>query len=303
MSNVEKKLLFVLNPISGGIDKTQFRQQLDAACLDAKVYYEVMETTGEDDKNRIQKAIATHRPDCVVACGGDGTINLVAQTLLGTDTPLGIVPLGSANGMATELLIPKKLDENIEMLLSGDVIEMDVLLVNDEHFCLHLADVGFNAKLVQEFDEAKGRGKFTYALSFAKTIIKKEGVRCRIQLPKRIFKKTIEMIVFANATKYGTGALVNPTGKIDDGCYELCVFQPYPRWQLLHLTWLFFSGRLERSPYVDIHHTSQASITFARPLPLQIDGELIGDVTEVAVRIHPKKLTVIVPTAYASISD
>lgn len=301
MSNVEHKLLFILNPISGGVDKTEFKDQLNQVCVENMLEYTVLETTGKADEKHIQAKIKDCKPTAVVACGGDGTINLVGEVMLGSKIPMGIIPLGSANGMATELLIGKDLEQNIQVLLDGKRIEMDVIEINKKHLCFHLADVGFNAKLVQEYDNVEGRGKLTYAWSFIKTILKKEGVKAQIQLPKRSLKQTVEMITFANATKYGTGALVNPHGKIDDGKYEVCIFKPYPRWLLLHLTWLFFTGRLKHSRFVKIISTPEAAISLRHPQPLQIDGEVIGEVKEVTARIHPKKLLLLIPQGYTAV--
>lgn len=298
MSNVENKLLFILNPISGGVDKAEFKAQLQEVCQQKSLEHLVFETTGEDDKKKIKAKIKEWKPTIVVACGGDGTINLVGQVMLGNTIPMGIIPLGSANGMATELLINKDLEQNVQILLDGKQIEMDVLEINGKHLCIHLADIGFNAKLVQAFDNVEGRGKFTYAWSFAKTILEKERVKCQIKLPKRTIKQTVEMITFANATKYGTGALVNPAGKIDDGKFEVCIFEPYPRWLLPHLTWLFFSGRLKRSKYVKIISTTEVTIKLSRPQPLQIDGEVMEEVKKVDVKIYAKKLPLLVPQAY-----
>ncbi|MFN7117444.1 MAG: diacylglycerol/lipid kinase family protein, partial [Saprospiraceae bacterium] len=228
----------------------------------------------------------------------DGTINLVGGALLGKMVPLGIIPLGSANGMATELLIPKDVAGSVQVLLEGKIIDMDVLEVNKEHLCFHLADVGFNAKLIQQFDEAPGRGKLTYLWGFLKTIWQKEGVRTLIQTPNRQLKQSIEMITFANATKYGTGALINPQGKIDDGQFEACIFKPYPRWEIPHLTWLFFTGKLDNSRHIRILSTAEIEVVLARAQPLQIDGEVVGEVKKVTVKVHPEKVPVLVPQAY-----
>jgi diacylglycerol kinase family enzyme len=296
--NVERKVLFVLNPISGGINKEQFKTQLHTICVESDLVFTIFETTGTDDRQKILTKIEQFQPTIVVACGGDGTINLVGQAMLGNGIPMGIIPLGSANGLATELLISNKLEENVNLLFTGKTIQMNVLQVNREHFCLHLADVGFNAKLVQEYDEAPGRGKLTYLWSFLKTIWKKEGVRSQIRLNNRQLRQRTEMITFANARKYGTGALINPNGKLDDDRFEVCIFQPYPRWQLPHLTWLFFAGRLHHSRYVDIVSTKTVTVSLARPQPLQVDGEVVGEVTEVSVEMLAEKLPVVVPRGY-----
>ncbi len=89
-----KRLLFVINPISGGIDKSNLKSELKTCCTESNVAFDLIETKGDNDHKLISERIDKTRPEAVVACGGDGTINLVAQVLLGKGISMGIIPLG-----------------------------------------------------------------------------------------------------------------------------------------------------------------------------------------------------------------
>lgn len=99
------KLLFVVNPISGGTDKQPFLRQADSLCAKYGIDSYVFKTTGKDDEKQLKTVLLTFNPDKVASVGGDGTTLFTSLALLNTSIPMGIIPLGSANGMATELFV------------------------------------------------------------------------------------------------------------------------------------------------------------------------------------------------------
>lgn len=256
-----------------------------------------MATTGEDDARLLRQQLKQQAPDAVVACGGDGTVNLVARTLLGTSTPMGIVPLGSANGLATDRSIPDNVGDALDVLLHGASLEVDGLLINEEHYAFHLADMGYNARLVQEFESNTERGQSGYARSFLRVARNRPLAKFDIKADGHQFSRRSIMATFANARRYGTGAVVNPNGKLDDGRFELCLFLPWPRWYLIWISVLFFIGQIDKSRYVKIVSCQKLQLNVDRPLPLQVDGELVGEHTAVQVEVLPEKVRMLVPKA------
>ncbi|UII28084.1 YegS/Rv2252/BmrU family lipid kinase [Fulvivirga maritima] len=287
-------LLFVINPISGGIDKSDLQKQIESCCKKQQAEYSIIETKGKNDQERISDRIKEISPDTVVACGGDGTINLVANVLLGYDNiKLGIMPLGSANGLATELNIPEDVEDSLEIILAGKTIHMDILRINKEHISLHLSDIGFNATLIKRFEASGSRGKMAYARHFFTTLFKKKARKYQFDLGYTKFNQRAEMVVFANATKYGTGAVVNPEGQLDDGKFEICIFKPSPWYAMFSLAYHFFTGNMKRSRYVSILTAEELRLYTKKADTLQIDGEDLGEYTEVYVQIEPAQLHVI----------
>jgi len=291
-----RKLLFIINPISGGISKHGLRKEIDVFFKN-KINYSFLETKGENDKETIGLKIEEYKPTEVIACGGDGTVTLIAEILLNKPISLGIIPLGSANGLATELQIPQDIGESLQVILENNTSQIDVILINNKYYCLHLSDMGLNAKLIKRFSQGTQRGKVGYAKHFFDTLFNKtpkEYIFSFIEQEEKVEYKA-EMVVFANAKKYGTGAIVNPEGKIADGKFEVCIFKPYPWYAIFRLTFLFFSGQLNYSPFVKIYSTKKVQVSCKTPEHLQIDGELMGKHRSVDVEIVPKALKMLIP--------
>jgi len=297
MKNNER-CLFVINPVSGGLNKEALRSKLEIFCQNNQLSAFFIKTTGQDDVQKIRKKIEECRANKVIACGGDGTVNIVGKAALAQSLPLGIIPVGSANGLATELGLQENVDQSLKLIKDGNIIEMDVLKIDPDHLCFHLADVGLNARLVQAFESSPQRGKLAYLRHFIKSLGQKKATRVHVTSDKKDFKAVVEMVILANATKFGTGAIINPQGKIDDGLFETCLVRPFSRLDLLRLFFLSYTGRLNHSKYVKTISVKKAHLKFSGPLPLQIDGEVIDMVEEVGISLHTRKLKVLAPPSY-----
>ena len=156
--------------------------------------------------------------------------------------------------------------------------------------------MGLNARVVKRFENDKRRGIITYARHLFNEIflIKKYRFYITINDEKELIRKAISL-TFANASKYGTGAVINPTGKVDDGCFELVIIKPFPRIKLLSIAWKMFTGSLNTSEYAEVISCKKATIRTSKSTTLQIDGEVIGKLKEIEVEILPKALLMITP--------
>ena len=144
-----KRYLFIINPIAGEVDKGEFQKRIKE---ESKTYgWDYLEylTTGKEDRKSIQELLESYDPELVIAVGGDGTVNQVAELLAGSKRTLAIIPAGSGNGLAKDLHIPQNdLPRAFEQLLHGQIVEIDTLRAN-KNFFMHLADIGFNAHIVK----------------------------------------------------------------------------------------------------------------------------------------------------------
>nr|WP_256439343.1 hypothetical protein [Pedobacter sp. SYSU D00823] len=153
-----------------------------------------------------------------------------------------------------------------------------------------------NARVVKRFENDSRRGITTYARHLFNEIflIKKYRFYITLDDGPDIIRKAISL-TFANASKYGTGAVINPLGKVDDGQFELVIIKPFPRIKLLSIAWKMFTGKLNTSEYAEVLTCKKAKIRTSKRTTLQIDGEVIGKLKEFEMEILPHALPVIVP--------
>lgn len=292
--NKQRIILFIINPVSGNNRKHDIQAELKRLCNKYELSPEFMETSGQNDASKIAEAIKTHNPDTVVAVGGDGTVNLVASQLIGTDIKLGIIPTGSANGMAFELNIPNGLGQALGIIARDKVRNIDLLCINKNHLSIHLSDLGMNARIIKRFDQEKIRGLYGYARQFFKELKSPSRFRCIIECGSRKVRKyKAVMVVMTNTHFFGTGAVVNPTGKIDDGKFEIIVIKPYPWYYIFHMFVAFFTGNIHRLRHVRIISCKNAKIKMRPAQDLQVDGEPTGEFNNLEISVLPGAIRVI----------
>jgi diacylglycerol kinase family enzyme len=290
MPTSDLNLLFIINPVSGGKRKTEWAPVIREYFKSLPHKIDLCILTGKNDEDLIRQKIKDCPPHRVVAVGGDGTISLVAKQLLGTSIVLGILRGGSANGMAKELNISSVNETALDTILNGTVSNIDVVKINDEDISLHLSDIGLNARIINLFDKSSKRGMWVYVRFFFKVLWQKKLVKVHIKADDLDRTIPVYMIVIANATKYGTGAVINPDGQLDDGKFELVIVHTI---SLIELTKMFLSNRSFNPKKVEIFQTTKASITTKKKIHFQVDGEYKGKVNTVEAAIMPSALRIV----------
>lgn len=288
------KTLFVINPKAGGTNHEGTIESLKAVVkandVDAKFYL----TTGDDDEKNIKKQIDKFKPGRVISGGGDGTIQLVAKILLPYDLTMGILPLGSANGLATALEIPKDPKEAAERILrSTKVRAMDMLRFNGEHLCIHLSDIGVNALIVKKYEEGGERGLLGYAKHLLSAIQETPLYHVTVRTPEETFHKEGFMMAFANAHKYGTGVQISE-GSVSDGMFEICNVEKVTLDDAIKAGLTILNVFVDKDMFSDVISCREAEITIDQKAHFQIDGEYMGLIDHLKIEIVPGALKLIV---------
>ena len=290
-ANTSLKILFVINPGSGGKRKDDWESGIRNYFTGKSFQTDYYLLNGEDDEEKIRLKIETSKPDRVVAVGGDGTVTMLAKTVRNSSIALGILPAGSANGMARELEIPENLPAALDIVTGGVIKKVDLIRINDE-FCLHLSDIGLNAQLIKYFDEGKLRGKLGYARVLFKVLWNKEKMDVTIGVKNEEVRRKAFMVVIANASKYGTGAVINPEGNIDDGLFEVIIVR---RLALSELLKMIFKPQPFNPKKIELFHARSISIETRRHAHFQVDGEYLGKVKKITGSIDPACLLMVLP--------
>ncbi len=286
------KILFVINPVSGGKEKHDWEASIRSFFKDKPHAIEFYLLTGSNDKVSVQHHIDTFKPDRVVAVGGDGTVKMLANLLKETTIPMGILPAGSANGMATELKVPSKVEDALEVITNGECKKLDLIKINEEEICFHLSDLGLNALLVKYFEGSKSRGMWGYGKAIFKVLWKKTLMHVTIKTEKAEIKRHAFMVVIANAQTYGTGAIINPHGKLDDGLFEIVVVR---KLNLIELLKMLITHRPFHEKRIEVFQCTNVELQLKRKVYFQVDGEYLGKLSAVKARILPRILYVMLP--------
>lgn len=291
--NKRLKYLFVVNNGSGTSPAIPWEQQIQEFYGEKNELYEIYTLPEKIDLAEIKKYLQQKSPEKLIAVGGDGTITMLANMLIGTNMALGIIPAGSANGMAKELGIPTDAKAAMEIIETGVLRPSDLISIND-HYCLHLSDLGLNAQLIKYFDEGNLRGKWGYARVVMKTLLNKQKIQVSINSDSGMVRRVAYMVALANAKKYGTGAVINPDGKIDDGFFEIIIVKKLRFGALLRM---FLKPGRFNPKNIEIISCAAVEITSRRRVPFQIDGEYIGKEKVISASIQKGVLTLILPAA------
>lgn len=296
--NKLRKLLFVINPIAGDIEKEDLEEEITAICQENQLSCEVYRTTGEGDRAKMAALIEKGGFDAVFAVGGDGTVSEVSSLLIGTKTPLGIIPLGSGNGLSKDLNIPQDTEEALELIHAHVIRNIDTIDLNG-HPSIHLSDLGFNALVVKKFCEGDRRGPGAYTWIALQEFLNYEPKFYRIETDSENFEGEAFMVTIANANAFGSNAAINPNGVLNDGRFEICLIEPFPKAAGLGILYKMYTDNIDSSIYTRRISCRKATIYNVDNEVTHVDGEFVELGQEIRVTMHPKSLRVILPVPEA----
>lgn len=295
-TTVGLKILFVINPGSGN-HTTDLPKEIEAffRFLNHSIELYFLETGFKIQS--IKEKIALFNPDTVVAVGGDGTVSFLAECLLQKNIPLGILPAGSANGLAKELGISEMPGEALKIIIAGAVKKIHVTIVNNR-LCIHLSDIGFNAWMIKKFQSENVRGIWGYLKATIKVawrvLFINPMMKVSMTIDNEIIKIEAAMIVIANATKYGSGAVINPSGSMEDELFEVVVIKKIS----IHETFkMLVSHASFNQDKTLVFKTRHLTMLLAKKVHFQVDGEYLGKVNEIEAILIPAAIEIIVPAA------
>jgi YegS/Rv2252/BmrU family lipid kinase len=289
---LKKSIIFVVNPISGDLDKSSLIEAVQEFAAANHFDLEVYETTGKNDLKEIQALYNQYQPERIIVAGGDGTIKMVAEAMEEHDVIIGILPAGSANGLSVDLNLPVGIEENLKIAFQHHYIEMDMICINGKK-SIHLSDLGLNASLVKNYEQSDVRGFWGYALQAFTTLTESdEPFVATISANNKTVDHVARMIVIANSQKYGTGVIINPNGAMNDGKFELVILKSL---DLLLIGKIITGNMPIDSEDIVIISTDKAEIRTDYPVHFQIDGEYCGAQKELEIHILHKQMKLAVP--------
>jgi len=294
-SLAKEKILFLINPNSGTKYKGRLPELInkltDPAIFEVEIHFTRFK--GEATEIVSQKLRDGYR--YFVAVGGDGTVNEIGKVLINTQAILGIIPVGSGNGLARHLKIPLDPKKAIQIINQLNVNQIDYGIINNmPFFCT--CGIGFDALIGEKFDQNKRRG----LVSYVKTVLSEyfdfqpETYQITINNQQKKELKAF-LITFANASQYGNNALIAPKADICDGNLDICILSPFRFYKAIWIGIRLFSGNIDKSQHITYHKASKIHLERRSEAIIHIDGETRHPGKNLDITLINKGLNVIIP--------
>lgn len=291
---MNKKVRLILNPKAGRGLNNRITQIAVRAFIPHVYDVEILYSKYVRHAVELSKQAAENNYEIVVAVGGDGTINEVAQSIKNTNTSLGIIPTGSGNGFARHFKIPLQIDKAIDIIKQGKIKPVDSLTINGK-FCLNIAGAGFDAHIAYLFANYGKRGFSSYAKLVAKEYFKYREKNFQITYNGTTVQKKAFLIAVANATQFGNNARIASAAALDDGIIDLVILKKIPLIFIPLVIPRLFSGTMCNSKYVEILKSTSFTIECDERIPIHLDGEPNDPGKKIEAEISPLSVKVIVP--------
>lgn len=292
--NPKKKVLFIINPIAGTRKKKEVphlvKTQLDSNIFESEIVY----TEFHGHARTLAIDAAHQNVDYVMAVGGDGTVNEIANGLMNSNTTLGIIPCGSGNGLARHLGIPIDNMGALTVLKQQKIERIDGAMANGKaFFCT--AGIGFDAHIGKLFALSHRRGFNTYVTTTLREIFLYEPQLYTIQIDGEILEKKAFSITLANASQFGNNAFIAPQADIRDGLLDLCIVNAYPKRYAIHLGYRLFDKTINQSRFVESKRVKEITISADKARCFHLDGEYLELEDQLHIKIIASCLNVLVP--------
>jgi YegS/Rv2252/BmrU family lipid kinase len=295
-STLPRNAVIITNPASGSY--ARFAHDLEETVTflqQANWQVELKLTESAGDGSRLAREAVEQKADIVIAAGGDGTINEIIQELAGSETALGVLPIGTVNVWAREMVIPLESAGARDVLLHGITRQIDLGRINNRYFLL-MVGVGFDGEVAHAVEKthAKRFGVLGYVFTMLKMSVQFRGFRVALTIDGQERRTRAFQIVIGNTQLYGGAVTFTWKAKCDDGLLDVCIVRTGSRWRFLLLLRDLILQRKQKRELVTYQTCTSLEIRSRRPIALQIDGDAAGQ-TPATIQIAPGALKVIVP--------
>lgn len=293
MLTKKKKIVFIVNPISGTKSKEGLKPLIDDIIDNERFDYTIARTEYAGHASVIASQCVAEGIDICVAVGGDGTVNEVARSLVHSHTALGIIPCGSGNGLARHLCLPMDMKGAMEIINMGETDHFDYGVINDQpFFCT--CGMGFDAFVSLKFAESGKRGLATYVENVLKEGLTYQPDTYTVKDESGLHHHKAFLIACANAAQYGNNAYIAPGASMQDGMLDVIVMEPFNVFEASTIAVDLFSKTLNNNSHIKRFQSRQIHIHREKPGAVHFDGDPISMEKEIDVKIIPLGLLAVI---------
>jgi len=297
-----RKFIYFINPISGTGNKTLLPEIIKNISSKNEIPFEILHTNATGEYAYLKEKITVENITDIIVCGGDGTVNQIVNAIQGINVNIGIIPMGSGNGLAFAAKIPKRIDKAMEIIFSGKTKYVDSFYINNKFSCM-LCGLGFDAQVAQDFAKQKKRGLATYIKLSTKNFMAAKTYPFELILDGKTLHTDAFFISIANSNQFGNNFTIAPQASLHDGLLDIIVVNKMSR---LRMVWAILkqlhSGKVRLYEDKKYHHneihyfqTKKITIKNLKLAPLHIDGEPVETAAAFEIEIIEKAFRLIMP--------
>lgn len=292
MTTEKESILFLVNPKSGTNNKRVLPKLIENSIDKERFDFSVMETKYASHACELAREAVEQHVSAVVAVGGDGTVNEVARSLVGSDTALGILPCGSGNGLARHLDIPMDVKKAIEFINFSECVSVDYGRINGRpFFCT--CGIGFDALVSNSFAKGKRRGKIGYMHNMLMDWLQYKPEVYEIETETNHDDYKAFLIACGNASQYGNNAYIAPRASMRDGLLSVTILEPFSPLDVPTILGNVFGHKINSNSHVKTLESRWIRIKRKAPGVVHFDGEPMEMDAELFVDIVPSGLKVL----------
>ncbi len=287
-----KKLVFIINPVAGHGWKKTIEKKIDRFSRSDQFVIEKAYTQYHGHATLLSRQAALNHYHAAIAVGGDGTVNQVAAGLLNSRTALGILPVGSGNGFAHTLGIPRSTDQALNIIGRSHTALIDTFTANGR-FGINVTGAGFDGYIIHLFSRAGKRGFVTYFRLVTQHYFPFSPQTYKITIDGNTVDCNALLVEVANGSEYGNRVVIAPDARPDDGLLNVVILKKTGLLKLPVAVYHLFAGNRLPYPYAEYYSGRHVVIRSSHPLFLHVDGEELEPSLQLEVSINPQSLWVL----------
>jgi diacylglycerol kinase (ATP) len=299
---MNRKFIYFINPISGTGEKVLLLEIIKKKTAEKNIPFEILETNAAGKYTYLIEKIVSEKITDIIVCGGDGTVNQVANAVQGIPVNIGIIPMGSGNGLAFAAKIPKRIHKALEVIFTGKSEYIDSFYINKRFSCM-LCGLGFDAQVAHDFARQQKRGLSTYVKQSTKNFFAAKTYPFELNLAGKVIQTDAFFISIANSNQFGNNFTIAPQASLHDGLLDIVVVNKMSK---LRMIWTILkqlrNGQVrmyEDKKYHrnDIHYfqTKKLTINNLQLAPLHIDGDPVETSPVFEIEIIEKAFKLLMP--------
>ncbi|PXY40933.1 lipid kinase [Flavobacterium cheongpyeongense] len=287
---------FIINPISGSGQHNLSTSYLLNQFSKDEYKIQVDYTNQKKHAIALTKAAILQNPDYIIACGGDGTINEVASCLVGTSIKLGIIPVGSGNGLASNLNIPRNFDKAIAIIKKGNSTAIDVGQLNHKYFFSNMG-IGIDAMIIKKYERSGKRTLPAYVKAALSSSLEFKPQKTIVHFNDHILETNPLMLFISNSNEMGYNMSLTPKASLQDGLLDMIIIPKLSFLEKIMLGYHVLRNSIEK--FEKAKHCFLKDIQIEMPSKIFIDAQIDGEqynlkTNKIKVSILPKALQVLV---------